>query len=141
MLKTRIITALVIAALLIPAIFLLDSLSWAVLTAVITGIAGWEYARLCGFCPPGQLRFGAAVTGLAVLAVFLLAPAQLRSAGQVALACSIAFWLGLVPFWLRARWQVKTHWKMALVGLVILLPTWFALNDLRERGPGWLFGA
>ena len=117
MLKTRIITALVIAALLIPAIFLLDSLSWAVLTAVITGIAGWEYARLCGFCPSGQLRFGALVTGLAVLAVFLLAPAQLRSAGEVALACSIVFWLGLVPFWLRARWQVKTHWKMALVWL------------------------
>ena len=36
MLKTRIITALFIAALLIPAIFLLDSLSWAVLTAVIS---------------------------------------------------------------------------------------------------------
>lgn len=141
MLKTRIITALVIAALLIPAIFLLDSWSWALLTAVITGIAGWEYARLCGFCPAGQLRFGALVTGLAMLAVVLLTPAQLRFSGQIMLWCSIAFWLGLVPFWLRSRWQVKTHWKMALVGLVILLPTWFALIDLRERGPGWLFGA
>ncbi len=141
MLKTRVITALIIAALLVPAIFLLDWLSWAVLTAVITGIAGWEYARLCGFCSSGQLRFGALIAGVAVLAAVMLPSDQLRTAGQVALFCSIVFWLGLVPFWLRARWQVKVHWKMALVGSVILLPTWFALIDLRERGPAWLFAA
>lgn len=141
MLKTRIITALVIAALLIPAIFMLDAVSWAVVTALITGVAGWEYARLCGFTPSGQVGFGTLVTTLAVAAVLLLTGAQLNSVGQIALACSIAFWLALVPFWLHARWQIKACWKMFLVGLVILLPTWFALIDLRERGPGWLFGA
>lgn len=141
MLKTRVITALVIAALLIPAIFFLDALSWALLTALITGIAGWEYARLSGFNAVGQWSFGGAVTGLGALAVLFLSPAQLHDFGHLALWLSIAFWLGLVPFWLRSRWQVASHWKMALVGFVILLPTWFALFDLRERGPAWLFSA
>lgn len=141
MLKTRVITALIIAALLIPAIFLLDRLSWSLLTAVITGIGAWEFARLSGFCAGGQRRFGLLVGGITILAALMLQPEQLLEAGRLALYASVAFWLGLIPFWLRSRWQVGSHWKMALVGLVVLVPTWYALIAIRAHGPGWLLGA
>lgn len=141
MLKTRVLTALVIAALLIPAIFFLDARSWAVLTAIITGIAGWEFARLAGFCPAGQYRYGVLIGVLLLGAAVLPEPASLHALGQLALGASVVFWVGLVPFWLRSRWTVGVHWKMALVGLVVLLPTWYALIAIRAFGPAWLFGA
>jgi phosphatidate cytidylyltransferase len=141
MLRTRVITALVIAALLIPAIFFLDRLAWAILSGLIIAVAGWEFGRLAGFCQGGQWRFGALVGLLTVGAALLLTVEQLEIIGQGALLLSVAFWLGLVPFWLRVRWQGVAHWKMALVGLLVLLPTWYALIALRERAPAWLFAA
>ena len=141
MLRTRILTALVIAALLVPAIFFLERLHWALLTGLITAIAGWEFGRLAGFCPNGQWRFGGLVGLLCIGAALLLPPPALDAAGRVALIVSAAFWLGVVPFWLRARWQGVAHWKMSLVGLAVLLPTWYALIALRERAPGWLLAA
>lgn len=141
MLRTRVITALIIAALLIPAIFFLDNLSWSLLTAVITGVGAWEFGRLAGFCGAGQLRFGAVVGALAILLALYLDPASLARMGQVALFASLLFWAGVIPFWLRQRWQIKAHWKMTLVGLVVLLPTWYALIAVRGQGPVWLFAA
>ena len=141
MLKTRVITALFIAALLIPAIFFLDRLGWAIMTGLIVAIAGWEFGRLSGFCPSGQWRFGALVGFLTVGSALLLTVERLEIVGQGALFLSVVFWLCLVPFWLRFRWQGVAHWKMALLGLIVLLPTWYALIALRERGPVWLFAA
>ncbi len=141
MLRTRVITALVIAVLLIPAIFFLDAQNWALLTAVITGVAAWEFARLSSFNQMAQIGFGTVVAVLAVGAATLLDAPQLRFVGMVALLLSVAFWLGVVPFWLRARWEIKTPWKMVLVGLVVLLPTWYALIAVRGQGAAWLFGA
>lgn len=141
MLRIRVFTALAIAALLIPAILFLDRGLWAILTALITGLAAWEFGRLAGFCVAGQVRYGVFVAALAVgAAIFLPMPAFVAT-GAIFLLASAIFWVAVVPFWLRARWQVSRHWVMALVGLVVLLPTWFALIALRERGPGWLLGA
>lgn len=141
MLKTRVITALIIAALLIPAIFLLDRQAWALLTGVITAIGGWEFARLAAFPGRAQFAFGGLVGVITLGAAMLLDPAQLDAAGQLALIASAAFWLGVVPFWLRARWQGLALPVMLLVGLLVLLPTWYALIALREMAPVWLFAA
>lgn len=141
MLRTRILTALVILALLIPAIFLLDGLSWSILTAVITGLGAWEFGRLAGFCKSGQVQFGLLIGVLATGFAVGLPAASQAALGEALLVLSAAFWILVVPFWLRARWQIKTHALMALVGLVVLLPTWFALTSLRERGAAWLLGA
>jgi phosphatidate cytidylyltransferase len=141
MLRTRVITALVIAALLIPAIFLLEQAPWALLTALITGLAAWEFARLAGFCVAGQVRYGVVVAALAAAAAYFLSSPARLAVGTLLLGLSAAFWMLAVPFWLRTRRQVRAHWLMALVGFVVLLPTWYALVALRERGPGWLLGA
>lgn len=141
MLRTRVMTALCIAAVLIPSIFLLERQAWAMVTGLITGLAGWEFGRLSRFSRTAQWGLGGLVTGLTTGAALLLPAATLDQWGRVAMICSAIFWLALVPFWLRARWQDVAKWKMLLVGLVVLLPTWYALLDLRERSPAWLFGA
>jgi phosphatidate cytidylyltransferase len=141
MLRTRVFTAVAIVAFLVPAIFFLDRTSWAILTAIITGLGAWEFARLAGFCRDGQIRYGVFVGALAVVAVAFVPPEVFSSLAILLLSISAAFWILIVPLWLRTRRQVKQHWLMALVGLAILLPTWLALIALRERGPLWLLGA
>lgn len=144
MLRTRILTALVIAALLIPAIFFLDRLSWSLLTAIIAGIGGWEFARLARFCVAGQWRYGAFVLALCVgLAVGLpgLPSGVFDALTLPVLGLSVLFWVLAVPGWLRTRRQLENHLLLALVGVVLLLPTWFALVVIQQFGPWWLIGA
>ena len=42
MLKTRVITALVLVGVLLPSLFWLPQSAWALLTAAVIGVAAWE---------------------------------------------------------------------------------------------------
>ena len=141
MLRTRILTALVIAAVLIPAIFFLPPLGWAILTAAIAGIGGWEFARLGRFCRAGQWRYGGLVFALTFGMAIGLPGDFFKVVSVPALVISAAFWLTVVPFWLKSRREVKSHLVLALVGIVLLVPTWFSLVIIRETGPSWLLGS
>lgn len=141
MLRTRVLTALIIAALLIPAIFFLDEAWWGILTALIAGVAGWEFARLARFCSSGQKRYGAFVLALTLGMATGLQAETFRLLAVPVLAISGLFWVAAVPFWLKSRRQLENHLVLALVGLVLLVPTWFALVIIRQFGPGWLIGA
>ena len=49
MLKTRVITALVLLALVLPSLFFLPQAYWALLVALFIGVAAWEWGGLLGF--------------------------------------------------------------------------------------------
>src|SRR5476649_82009 len=68
MLRERVITALVLLALLIPAVMAKSPLPFALLTIVLIGAAGWEWGRLCGLPPAAAIASGI-VLGLACLAI------------------------------------------------------------------------
>ena len=51
MLRTRIITALVLLAFLLPALFAAKPWPFAVVSLVLIAAAGWEWARLNGVSP------------------------------------------------------------------------------------------
>ncbi|MHB1591728.1 MAG: phosphatidate cytidylyltransferase, partial [Sulfuricella sp.] len=42
--------------------------------------------------------------------------------------------------WLRNQWRTRQWTIMALIGWVILIPTWLALVELRTFGPGLFLG-
>ena len=75
MLKTRIITALVLLALVVPSLFFLPQAYWALLVALFIGVAAWEWGGLLGYAQSGRLLLGAAMAALCS-AVSLLAPAS-----------------------------------------------------------------
>jgi phosphatidate cytidylyltransferase len=62
----------------------------------------------------------------------VLQPGGLQSA--VYLGASL-FWLVVVPLWLWRSWLPRAHWLAALTGLLVLVPTWLALVELRNLGP------
>jgi phosphatidate cytidylyltransferase len=46
-----------------------------------------------------------------------------------------AFWVLVVPLWLRRRWQLAASLPAALLGAGILIATWVALVQLHARSP------
>ena len=120
----RVGTAAVLLAILLAALFLLPRAGVAALMALIIGIGGYEWARLCGLRLP-YARFYAA----GVIAAFALLFA-IGFYGQVFLLAS-AFWIVAVPAWLRVGVKPR-HWAVLLAaGFVVLVPAALAMVVLQ----------
>jgi phosphatidate cytidylyltransferase len=134
MLRERIITALVLLALLIPAVIAESPLPFALLTLVMMAAAGWEWARLCQLppaaCVLAGVALGAVCGGLGPVGLQLVVPAW--GWGLVTLLWVVGGGLAL-----RAGPQVLAAWPRGLrlaIGWVLLMAAWFALVALRARG-------
>lgn len=131
MLKTRVITALVLLGVFLVLLFVLPAQLTALLFAAAAALAGWEWAGLLRAGAAARIAFGMLI-GVSCLGLWLVPqsfPALWLLSG--------AFWLAVVPFWLARRWQPGVlGW---LVGWIVLVPTWAALVDLHGRGPWLLF--
>ncbi len=139
MLKTRILTALVLVPAVLAALFLLPSFGWALVTLAVVAIASGEWSRLAGYnTMQGRLFTGAIVlAGAALLAWGWSAGGWLP--GVVLVVCGVAaiFWLALAPAWVVRRWSTRHPATQAVVGFIVLLATWVALVELQARSP-WL---
>jgi len=51
---------------------------------------------------------------------------------------SLVFWMFAAPFWLANGWQIRNRVVLAVVGWIILLPTWMALVQLQATSPALL---
>jgi phosphatidate cytidylyltransferase len=143
-LRTRIVTALVLTAGLFAAIFLLDSVQWAWLVAAVAGIAGWEFGRLASWGRAAPLLGVSVFALLAAVATTDPAAAGAGAFGASPLAVPVfavaaVFWLLLVPLWLSRRWPLHPAAGF-VVCLIVLVPTWFALVQLHRLHP-WLLVA
>jgi len=131
MLKQRILTALVLLALLIPAFLWLPPTGWAALISAIIGLAAWEWAGLAGYGKGMRIGYGVFVAAL----LFGLSIAMVKWGERIALMrlfellmlywlFCLLFWFVVVPLWLRFRWSLKGIPGLC-VGLIVLLPAGF----------------
>lgn len=133
MLRTRVLTALVLAALLLLALFGLPETAWVLFCAVLMGVAAWEWSVLSGLSH-GLSRFYPWITGVLFAVIGWQQLPMSISFGVFAGAC--LFWLVLAPIWLAAKWHLRTAGNLnALLGWALLLPAGLAL--LLLRGDGW----
>ena len=141
MLRERVITALVLLALLIPAVTAASPLPFALLTIVLIGAGGWEWGRLCDLP-----RWGAIASGV-VLAVACLSIAPLGG-GIGGVAVPAEAWAGITLLWvlggalsLRAGpdgFRKVSKALRFLVGWVLIGAAWAALMTSWERGLAYL---
>lgn len=145
MLRTRVITALVLLAGLLAAIFLLPPAGWLVFVSLICAGAAWEWGGLARF---SDLRRGmfAVLMGAACLLVGVLAGLgatlegpPLRLGGFY--AAGALFWLLVVPLWLGRKWRLGGIASAVIVGLVVLMPPALAMAHLRLVDPWLLLAA
>jgi len=139
MLRTRVITALILVAGLGALLFGAPSPAWTVFAAVIAALGAWEWTGLVGTRGPARLVF---CSLMAVLALMLAPSGQVAERHWPSLALfalGSVFWLAVAPAWLARRWRIPTGWLGLLLGAVLLLPAALALVVLRQQfGPWWL---
>jgi phosphatidate cytidylyltransferase len=134
MLKTRVITALILLAILLPILFLLPQIYIGAFFLVALLAAAWEWSRLLA---PGAGR-AAWVYALFCLAIILLLLGMQNASWQFALLLlAVIFWFFIAPFILAKGMNLsieKLRPFYVVLGLIILPATWFALVFLRELG-------
>ena len=130
--RTRIITALVLAAVLIGV--LLYGPSWAAraLFGLFMAAGAWEWSGFLG-TSRRPVRFGYVllVAALARLAQVLLPDV----AGFTALLALSACWWLVALLWVVLAPLRVTAWSAAVAGVLALVPTWVALMRMCERWP------
>jgi phosphatidate cytidylyltransferase len=117
LLLTRVLTAAVLVAALLAALFLLPMGAFQALVALIVAVAAWEWSRLCGIAERSP-AVTYTVSCLAAYGVVLAIPAFAEALFWVA----GAFWLLAVPAWL-ARGLARTPASLlAIAGLLVIVP-------------------
>lgn len=157
MLRTRVITALLLLALIVPAMIFDPAWLWSGLMLCFLTLAAFEWWRLrvapdaapvAGSMSPagGRSAFARALPFTALVAacggLWLLAKGRWPElADQVALVLmvlAVVYWVVMAPLRLR---HLPLSAGPAIVALVVLLACWLALVELRELGPLVLFAA
>ena len=142
MLKLRVITALILLALLLTALFVLPSVAWAVLVVVVVMQGTSEWSRLSGLTGrKANVYWG--VNLLSMLALLWL-DASTTEMQQVYIhmpvyLVSALLWLIIAPTWLMIGWKIEQPVLMAMTGWAVLIPTGLAMLDLRAANPSpWI---
>ena len=143
MLKSRVITAVILLVLFLSALFFLPEGGWATLVTVMVLQGASEWSRLARFSHKAANLFWGLTLVLMLGLIWFDASRTLeqRAFLHVAVyAVSALLWLAIVPAWLMAGWKVERPLLMALVGWAVLIPTGLAMLDLRLDHPLWLLG-
>jgi phosphatidate cytidylyltransferase len=139
MLKLRVITAILMLAVLLPAVFYPAPQAFAAIALVLVGVAAWEWAKLNQLAPLFALAFGA------VCAVFCLFTWY---AGWFTRPLRLLwFFVGsgwvIGGAWLlyagAPGWLVIPQWLRLLTGMVALWAAWLAVVQARIMGVNFLF--
>lgn len=134
MLKTRVITAVVLLAVLLPVLFLLPAVYIGAFFLVAILAGAWEWSRLLA---PETPR-AAWLYAVFCLAIILILLALQSAAWQFSLLLlAVIFWFFVAPFILAKGMNLslqKLRPLYVVLGLILLPATWFAIIFLRELG-------
>ena len=139
MLKTRVITVLLLLLPFLVALFYLPVQGWVVLALLVTMLAAREWARLGRMRKSAELLFVIAVIVSCLVLIPVLKLFDKVPAGNLSLAIyavALLFWLLAAPLWLTFKWR-SNKIGLALSGLLVLVTACLALVQLREISP-WL---
>ncbi|WP_062309212.1 phosphatidate cytidylyltransferase [Polynucleobacter sinensis] len=134
MLKTRIITASILLAVLLPILFLLPAFYLGAFFLIALIAAAWEWSRIIA----PDARVAAWLYAAFCLAIILFLLGMQAISWQFSLLMmSVLFWFLVAPFILAKGMNLslqKLRPFYSILGLIILPATWFALVFLRELG-------
>lgn len=134
MLKLRVITALVLVALLLPTLWVSASWPFMLFMGVAMTAAGWEWGRLNGLDGSASLGMGA-VVALIVGALAVTGTALLQSR-ELWVAVG-ALWVAAGAFALRAGpdgWRQLPRVPRLVLGVLVLVVAWGAMVRAHQVG-------
>lgn len=144
MLKTRILTALVIIPIILAAIYWVPYQYFPYFVGIVVSIAGWEWAGLSGFTSKITRGIYVAILWVLFIAIDLLPINQECTtiepeclfANQAAIVGLIAvgWWMWAIVWILQYQRRIKVFHRVpiafAMIGILVLIPFWFGLTML-----------
>ena len=130
MLKTRIITAIVLIAAFIPALFMLSTVYWAILMLLITLLALREWAQMLDFNSSQIVIYVFISLAIGVNVILRLQQNNLHQFFYQSLtifAFAACFWLLIVPIWFAKQFKLRGLIAKALLGWILMLPLLLAI--------------
>ncbi len=140
MLKQRIITASILFALFLAALFGLPVLGWQALVLLVVWQGATEWARLSGMSGQNATIYWLLTLAMMIGMMWFDNSVALQQQALLHLAwyaLAVLFWVFVVPVWLIASWRVQNVWLMGAVGWLVLAPTGLAMLDVRAVSP-WM---
>lgn len=148
MLKQRLITAAVLIAVFLAALFLLPSIFFSLFAALVIVIAAYEWAGMSGFTKPWQKAIYCflILDLMYVLGEFvglpMLGAAEPNSAIRDVMVGACGFW-AVALLWIQGYPSSSILWGRPFVRLVmgffVLVPAWLAISFLHQEPAGyWL---
>lgn len=138
MLKSRVITALMLAPVTLGAVFLLPGPWFAVFMGLVVLMGAWEWSIMMRLMHTSQR-----------IAYVLLALLAMLVTGKYLLPCQSVIFTIAAIWWLVAAFLVaryprftsfwRNRYSKGIVGMLVLVPTWLAMVQVREMEAGpWL---
>ena len=136
MLRARILTAVILLAGFLGALFWLPGTGWIVLVGALLAVAAWEWAGLARLRWPGRCLYAGAVGAAGIWAGWNagLDSGPLFGQSWLYLAAAV-FWVALAPLWLWERPAFASSAVPLLAGVVVLVPNAAAMVALRGQSP------
>ncbi len=125
MLKQRVITALVLLAILLPALWAPVAWPFMLFAAVSIALAGWEWARLNGWQGVAAALYGTVVLGLMATSLLIL-----RTPSALLLQAVLLLWVIGGALALRGAapgWQGLPQGLRLLIGPLLVVPAGMAM--------------
>ncbi len=139
MLKQRVITGIVLVAVLLAAVLLLDNVAFTWAALAIFTIGAWEWSRLAGI---GQAAMRLAFAGVFAAVGAFVALRAGPEARMLLVGVGAAWWvvvLGLLAVYHRGIGQRPGwHHLLTVAAFVTLLPAWLAVAGLHAVGWQWI---
>lgn len=121
MLLPRVLTAIVLIALVAAALFGLRDLPFALVALILPVVGAWEWAGLSACSRSQRIAYTLATAVLGLL--LALMPVYRMVWGTLFLLATV-FWLFIAPLWLWFQWKMRIKWLALAVGWLLLFAAW-----------------
>ena len=142
MLKQRIITAVVLAALFLWSVFGMPVIWFSLFVGVFVSIAAWEWANIAGLKSAAKVIYVVFIASVMVVIEWLLVGSGFSDLIKPILLAAGVWW-AIALLWVQGYPSSAILWNRTwvecLVGFFVLLPAWLSMTVLRSEPNGaWL---
>jgi len=138
MLKTRVITAVLLFAFFIPALFILGNVSWAYAMLVFCLLGLYEWGGMIQLSSMQNKFYVVFAAFAGLLGVYLLQQFGFHQFFFYSLLVFVIvaiFWIFVVPIWFKTKTVIGNKLLMSALGLLLIASLWLALICAKGADP------
>lgn len=138
MLKTRIITALLLVTAFLPMLFMFSNMAWAIMMLGVSVLAIYEWGNLIDLSQLATRAYTVIFATLGGIILFFMSENGFHWLFYQSLfvfVITLAFWVLVVPVLLTKFIVIQNKFLLLLLGFLLIAPLWLALVSAKGADP------